>query len=145
MSDTRHKCPVDVCTTRVPYEKLMCFEHWKQVPGELQRAVTITWNRCGGDFTEPDYAKARQAAIDAVNGRAPRRTSDLPASKHGKPQSMGVCLKCRADILWVVTPVKLDKAGQPTGKGGKPMPVDPDTDEPHFATCPNADEFRKPR
>lgn len=146
MSDARHKCPANGCTTMVPYHLLMCSAHWARVPAELQRVVYSTWNRCGGDFTEPEYAKARQAAIDAVNSRAPAaRVSDLPASKHGTPKNMGVCLKCRAEVLWVITHVKPgSKPGEPT-RGGKPMPVDPDTDDSHFATCPNADEFRRSR
>lgn len=43
------------------------------------------------------------------------------------------CRSCRAEVIWILT------------VHGKRMPVDPDTRESHFATCPNADEHRKPR
>lgn len=55
------------------------------------------------------------------------------------------CRSCRAQIIWFKTAT------------GKNMPVDADTVEPdddeldlerhksHFATCPNANQHRKPR
>lgn len=55
------------------------------------------------------------------------------------------CKACHAKIIWFKT------------EAGKNMPVDADTVEPddeeldlsrhssHFATCPNADQFRKQR
>lgn len=62
----------------------------------------------------------------------------------GTPQ--GKCRSCRAAIYWVTTPM------------GKSMPVDvavPDGVQPtrekdgrgisHFATCPQADEHRRPK
>jgi hypothetical protein len=60
------------------------------------------------------------------------------------------CHKCNAEILWAVT-----------DPGNRPMPVDAKPEKrlilqgnrckivttytPHWATCPNADEFRKER
>jgi hypothetical protein len=40
------------------------------------------------------------------------------------------CRGCQATIYWLVT------------EKGKRMPVDPDG-TPHWATCPNAQEFRR--
>jgi len=41
-----------------------------------------------------------------------------------------VCKGCGAKIYWIVT------------KNKKPMPIDPDG-EPHHATCPKVDDFRR--
>lgn len=43
------------------------------------------------------------------------------------------CVSCHAPIFWIVT------------DGGKRMPVDAESHESHFATCPHAAEHRKPR
>ena len=43
----------------------------------------------------------------------------------------GVCRGCRARISWYSTPK------------GKSIPLDVHTYEPHWSTCPNADDFRK--
>jgi hypothetical protein len=45
---------------------------------------------------------------------------------------MAKCSKCHKPIVWVKT------------ASGKSTPQDPDG-ETHWATCPFADEFRKPR
>ncbi len=39
--------------------------------------------------------------------------------------------RCDREIEWWRTPK------------GKAIPLDPDTKEPHFSTCPDAEEFRK--
>ncbi len=39
---------------------------------------------------------------------------------------------CGAEIDWYETPK------------GRKMPLDPDTLEPHFGSCPNVKEFRQP-
>lgn len=53
-----------------------------------------------------------------------------------KEDNQAECRSCGAPILWCVT------------EKGKKMPVDvPTDDEPttsHFATCPNAEAWRKP-
>lgn len=46
---------------------------------------------------------------------------------------MANCRSCGAEIEWKKT------------AAGKLMPVDKDTGESHFATCPNAASHRKPR
>jgi len=43
------------------------------------------------------------------------------------------CRSCQASILWVVTV-----------KAGKRAPIDPDGIS-HFATCPEAERWRKPK
>lgn len=43
------------------------------------------------------------------------------------------CRGCNAEIEWWVTPKS------------KKIPLDPGTMEPHWATCPNADDFREPK
>ena len=66
---------------------------------------------------------------------------DIPAFTHSSQ-----CRSCKAVVYWVLTPA------------GKRMPVDCDVDggheptiyEPghgvsHFSTCPDRDEWRKPR
>lgn len=89
-----------------------------------------------------------------------------PLTEEAKRRAGDLCKKCRAEILWATTPPK-------DGRPGKPIPIDPelvvggnvalDVDEvgmlkarvvraaptveayvAHFATCPNANEFRKP-
>jgi hypothetical protein len=57
----------------------------------------------------------------------------LPPSKHGQAINRSVCRSCREPILWVVTPQ------------GRRMPVDPATDESHFASCKDSDAWRKQR
>lgn len=44
----------------------------------------------------------------------------------------GHCRSCRAEVLWCITPA------------GKRAPIDPDG-KSHFATCPQADAWRKGR
>lgn len=52
-------------------------------------------------------------------------------SKHGKVTDWAKCRSCAAAIWWVLTPK------------GKRMPVNPATDDSHFATCPQANNWRK--
>ena len=74
MSNTlEHPCAV--CRRQVAHGYLMCFEHWKLVPAEQQRAVWRTWRRYQGVHSmgraymaglRSDYEKARDAAITTV-------------------------------------------------------------------------------
>jgi hypothetical protein len=50
-----------------------------------------------------------------------------------KHKGFGKCKSCRADIEWWETPK------------GKKIPMNHGTAEPHWKTCPNADDFRKPK
>src|SRR5438094_7831760 len=45
----------------------------------------------------------------------------------------GTCRSCGAPIVWVISP-----------KSGKKMPVNPDG-RSHFSTCPQAQEWRRPK
>lgn len=65
--------------------------------------------------------------VVAVNGQFRQ------VSKHGAVHDHGYCRSCNAHVCWVITPA------------GKKMPVDVATDESHFATCKQADHWRKPR
>lgn len=56
-----------------------------------------------------------------------------PKSKHGKFTNAAQCRSCLADVWWVTTPA------------GRRMPVNPATDDSHFATCPQSDNWRKPK
>lgn len=49
-----------------------------------------------------------------------------------EPSSFGTCRSCKAAVLWCVTPA------------GKRSPVNADGTS-HFSTCPQADNWRKPR
>lgn len=48
------------------------------------------------------------------------------------PDNSGRCRSCAAPVLWCITPA------------GRRAPVDPDGTS-HFATCPEATQWRKPR
>jgi hypothetical protein len=58
--------------------------------------------------------------------------SELTAAGY-KFDRMGTCsgANCRAAIEWWYTP------------NNRPMPIDPGTMQPHWATCPDADRFKK--
>lgn len=63
-----HHCHAQGCEVEVPPSKLMCANHWRMVPRELQRCV---WNfyRDGQEVDKkpsPEYVKAARAAIDSV-------------------------------------------------------------------------------
>lgn len=51
--------------------------------------------------------------------------------RHDEPDTK--CRGCGATVWWKTIP------------GKKPMIVDADTNEPHWATCPDATRFRKPK
>ena len=59
-------------------------------------------------------------------------SDQLRQSKHGRATNHGTCRSCQQPILWVRT-----------FKNDKPMPVDPETDESHYSTCPQAANWRR--
>lgn len=73
----KHRCQVDGCELMVPRDQLMCFGHWRKVPGELQRIVLAQWN--GGEISAT-YMQAREAAIQAVDKQRVAPAS-APASR----------------------------------------------------------------
>lgn len=60
----------------------------------------------------------------------PRTEAELEAAGY-EFENAGRCRACQAEIAWYRTPA------------GKRMPLDEGTLEPHWSTCPNADDFRK--
>lgn len=63
-----HTCHARGCTVEVPPEMLMCIDHWRKVPRNLQLAVWKTYRR-GQEVDKspsPAYLAAAQAAIAAV-------------------------------------------------------------------------------
>ncbi len=61
------------------------------------------------------------------------KTSDDLTTAGYRYEGTGTCKgeKCGQLIQWWRTPK------------GKAIPLDPDTKEPHFSTCPDAEQFRK--
>jgi hypothetical protein len=73
-----HKCPVDGCGAMIQREQLMCYQHWRKVPGELQRLVIRTWN--DGQIGAV-YMQAREKAIGSVDAQ---RVNPTPAPQRAK-------------------------------------------------------------
>ena len=68
-----HQCYVRSCDEIIDAGKLMCFEHWRLVPEELQRAVYATWRarlhartNAATLLATREYNAAKDAARDAV-------------------------------------------------------------------------------
>lgn len=63
------KCPTG-CGRKVQPRKLMCFPCWKEVPGDLQRAVYRTFKAWWADRGDAEkllaYDEARDAAIGSI-------------------------------------------------------------------------------
>ena len=72
MKPERKPCPVPGCTRTAGQGKLMCWTHWRRVPGRLQRAVYRTYRAWMDQLTrarsprDPDYAAARRAYDEAA-------------------------------------------------------------------------------
>jgi hypothetical protein len=60
----------------------------------------------------------------------PKTEDELIAAGY-RYRNTGVCRGCKAPIHWWATPAK------------KNMPLDPGTLEPHWATCPERERFKK--
>ena len=65
-----HLCPVRVCPLQVPNRLLMCGQHWRMVPHEIQGAVYRAYR--GGPLGSIDLVRAQSAAIQAVNDQYPK-------------------------------------------------------------------------
>ena len=65
-----HLCPVRVCPIQVPNRLLMCGQHWRMVPHEIQGAVYRAYR--GGPIGSIDLVRAQSAAIQAVNDQYPQ-------------------------------------------------------------------------
>lgn len=73
-------------------------------------------------------SRERQAEIARVMAERKRVTFEIPDTA-----DRGACRSCGEAIGWVLT------------KSGKKMPVEIATKESHFARCPAAERWRKPR
>jgi hypothetical protein len=60
-----HLCPTRRCPRQVPDHLLMCGQHWRMVPGPIQRAVNAAYY--GPGLGSPALLQAQRSAIDAVN------------------------------------------------------------------------------
>lgn len=65
-----HLCAAPGCDKVVPGDVLMCYPHWRLVPGPLRRRVTIAWRDFERDPCDAEarvaYNTARQQAIDSL-------------------------------------------------------------------------------
>lgn len=65
-------CHLPGCLERIAADKLMCFAHWKLVPGPLQKAVYSTWNLFRREHSfqaAAAHRTAKERAIEAVQLR----------------------------------------------------------------------------
>jgi len=62
---TKHRCAV--CDRWVPIRLLMCGEHWRLVPADLQLAVYRTWNALSRAAHRMSYARCRREYDQASN------------------------------------------------------------------------------
>ena len=61
----QRRCPGPGCAELVSASRLMCRDHWYQVPRPLRDEVWRTWASGAGLLTA-EYHAARQAAIDSI-------------------------------------------------------------------------------
>lgn len=78
ISDPKHLCHAKNCTRVVPSAMLMCPQHWRMVPWNLQAQV---WARyVPGQETRKDpsnaYLRAARAAIEAVAEKEAQRAAE---------------------------------------------------------------------
>ncbi len=68
MSPAVHRCHIPNCPVAVRPELLMCLQHWRMVPKQLQRNVLARYRRGQCDDKKPSrgYLDAAAAAIAAV-------------------------------------------------------------------------------
>lgn len=64
-------CPIDGCTTGRRSDQLMCREHWRMVPRDLQQIVWRTakamW--AGVEDAAEQWGEARDKAVHAVEAK----------------------------------------------------------------------------
>lgn len=71
MSGYRPQCPVPGCHQSHPVDKMMCSNHWRKVPRDLQREVGRAYRRYQRDKTQNNLLELRSLqglAIDAAAG-----------------------------------------------------------------------------
>lgn len=70
-----HRCPAKRCDRQVPDHLLFCGQHWRMVPGPLQRAVNRAWAGGTGRYST-ELVAAQVAAVRVVNERLERTPPD---------------------------------------------------------------------
>jgi hypothetical protein len=70
-----HRCPAKRCPRQVPDHLLMCGQHWRMVPGPVQRSVNMAWRGGAGRFST-ELMAAQAAAVRLVNERLERTPPD---------------------------------------------------------------------
>lgn len=65
MTDTTHECPIDGCRKRVAHRKLMCLEHWRMVPRDLQHELYAAYDDRTADRAR--HIRAIHQCVLAVN------------------------------------------------------------------------------
>jgi hypothetical protein len=86
---------------------------------------------CRAPDAPPPHLRATATGAAIVTHDPPKKkrvTFPIPPAAPRVP-----CRSCRELVVWIVT------------KTNRKMPVNPDTGESHFATCPQAGEWRKDR
>jgi hypothetical protein len=73
--EPKHVCHADGCERPVPPKMLMCIQHWRMVPKDLQRRVWDTYVPGQEVRKNPtsEYMEAQRAAVDAVARKEGRR------------------------------------------------------------------------
>ena len=74
-----HDCPATSCPVSVTTSKLMCPQHWRMVPADLQQNLYAAW-RGGRGFGTAEHYDAMVAAIRSVNNQLAGRTSPRPGT-----------------------------------------------------------------
>jgi len=105
----------------------------------------------GGCAWDPNFRRAGRFVCTRCSERRSKKCPHLAHGQHGgnpvtipkteaellaagyRLAGTAHCKGCKALIEWWLTP------------NGKRMPLDKTTFEPHFSTCPKADQFRKKR
>ena len=68
-----HTCKAPGCAKRINGVMLMCLQHWRKVPGHIQKEINRSWSNLRRGVTEDNYAayqQARAAAIAALNNQS---------------------------------------------------------------------------
>jgi hypothetical protein len=76
VASTPHECPSPGCARQVPFEKLACPRHWRDIPSRLQLALLREFSR---RFGEVSYFAARADCLRALGVAE----SEIPAINAG--------------------------------------------------------------
>lgn len=100
-------------------------------PVEVARAPWPRWQPAGevGTILDSGTQLIEEPKNDARAVAQPKQIGYV-VPEGWSADRPGLCRSCKADIMWATTPA------------GKPSPLNPDGTS-HFATCPQADSWRK--